>query len=163
MSNGPSPFDFSQYSGTPANSQSPAPADGQFGDAQNRVAPADPFAGFGGSVSTLPHATHDATGSEVVAAPMLWLYIAAAAAALSIGVALTFGQLPAAAISAWFLGGPVAIAAVALFSLKDTRARTFTLYSGSAVAPWMQRLALLASLVAVVVSALHIANWAGRL
>jgi hypothetical protein len=67
------------------------------------------------------------------------------------------------AIVAWLLGGPVAIALIAFFSLRDTRARTHTLYSSEAMVPWIYRLALVLSLAAVVVSALNIADWVGRL
>lgn len=96
-------------------------------------------------------------------APVIWLAGAIACSVLSLVVAAGFGASPALAILAWLVGGPVAIALIAFFSLRDTRARTHTLYSADAMVPWLYRLALVLSLAAVVVSALNIANWVGRL
>ncbi|WP_190987949.1 hypothetical protein [Pseudarthrobacter sulfonivorans] len=96
-------------------------------------------------------------------APVIWLAGAIACAVVSLVVAAGFGATPALAISAWLVGGPIAIALIAFFSLRDTRARTHTLYSADAMVPWIYRLALVLSLAAVVISALNIANWVGRL
>lgn len=96
-------------------------------------------------------------------APVVWLAGAIACSVLSLVVGAGFGASPALTILAWLVGGPVAIALIAFFSLRDTRARTHTLYSADAMVPWLYRLALVLSLAAVVVSALNIANWVGRL
>ncbi|MDP9905643.1 hypothetical protein [Arthrobacter bambusae] len=77
--------------------------------------------------------------------------------------ALFLGNVATLAVSFWVLGGPVAIALLAVFSLRDTRARTFAMYSSGPGVSWLYRLTVASSLAAVVISALSIANWAGRL
>lgn len=160
MSSGQSPFDFSQYNGSQTQDQTPTVTERSDGGPQGNVDWSSGVSGFGSSPAALDSVSPD---HGVVAAPVLWLYSAFAAAVVSLGVASLLGTLPAAAISAWVLGGPIAIALVAAFTLNDTKSRTFPLYSASQMVPWLYRFTVAASLAAVAASAWGIANWAGRL
>jgi hypothetical protein len=160
LSNGSNPFDFSKY-----NSSGPEPVSSRSlteGQPQSPAAgnPADVSFAFGSHQTVVNLAPHLGAPAK---APVIWLAGAIACAVASLVVAAGFGASPALAISAWLVGGPVAIAMIAFFSLRDTRARTHTLYSADAMVPWIYRLALVLSLAAVVISALNIANWVGRL
>lgn len=160
LSNGSNPFDFSKY-----NSSAPEAVSSRFltdGPLQPPPAgnAADVSFAFGSNQTMANLAPHLSAPAK---APVIWLAGAIACSVLSVVVAALFGASPALAILAWLVGGPVAIALIAFFSLRDTRARTHTLYSADAMVPWLYRLALVLSLAAVVVSALNIANWAGRL
>ncbi len=160
MSSGGNPFDFSKYNSSgPKPSSSHFLTDGQPQTPATGIVPDVSFA-FGSHQTEVNLAPHlDAPAK----APVIWLAGAIACAVVSLMVAAGFGASPAFAISAWLVGGPVAIALIAFFSLRDTRARTHTLYSADAMVPWIYRLALVLSLAAVVISALNIANWVGRL
>lgn len=160
LSNGSNPFDFSKY-----NSSGPEPSSSQSLTEGQPQAPAsgtvvDVSFAFG---SQQPPVDFDPHHGAAAKAPVLWLAGAIACAVVALVVAAGFGASPPLAFSAWLLGGPVAIALVACFSLRDTRARTYPLYSAAGSVPWIYRLALVVSLAAVIVSALHIANWVGRL
>lgn len=158
LSNGGNPFDFSKYNSSGPELSSHSVTHGQpLVPAAGEVA--DVSFAFGNQQAVVDWAPHGGP----VKAPVLWLAGASACAVAALVMAAAFGQSPALAVAAWLLGGPVAIALVACFSLKDTRARTHTLYSAAPSVPWIYRLALVLSLAAVVVSALHIANWVGRL
>ena len=159
MSNGSNPFDFSKYnSAGPETLSSRSLTDGQ--PQPSAEGNADVSFAFGGHQTVVNLAPHS---DEPAKAPVIWLAGAIACSVVSLVVAAVFGATPALAISAWLVGGPVAIALIAFFSLRDTRARTHTLYSADAMVPWIYRLALVLSLAGVVISALNIANWAGRL
>jgi hypothetical protein len=160
LSSGSNPFDFSKYSSSGPEPSSPhSLTDGQPQAPASGTA-ADVSFAFGSQQAAVDLAPHHGAAAK---APVLWLAGAIACATVALVLATGFGASPALAISAWLLGGPVAIALVACFSLRDTRARTHTLYSAAGSVPWIYRLALVVSLAAVVVSALHIANWVGRL
>lgn len=160
MSSGQSPFDFSQYNGSQTRDSVATPTGGPDGGLPGSV----DWIG-GSSVFGTASSSPDSSGLPrgVVSAPVPWLFSAFGAAFLSLVLASVFGAAPVAAISAWVLGGPIATALVAVFTLKDTKSRTFPLYSGSRVVPWLYRITIAASLAAVLVSAWSIANWAGRL
>jgi hypothetical protein len=159
MSSGGSPFDFRKYTGagsstTPEGSQSSSTFAAESNvDLGREINFSD--AAFGHESS--PGA------SQMMRSPVKWLFLAAAVASIAIVVATTFGGNPFAAISAWILGGPLAIASMAVFTMRDTRARTFVLYSASGLVPWLYGVTLLVSSTAVVMSALRIADWVGRL
>lgn len=158
LSSGGSPFDFSKYNSSPPGPSSPqSVTDGQ---TQVPVSGAADYSFSFGNQQTMLELDpfHGATARP----PLSWLAAAIFCAIAALVLAAGFGAGPAFAISAWLLGGPVAIALVACFSLRDNRARTHPLYSASKAVPWIYRLALIASLAAVVVSALCIANWVGR-
>lgn len=95
--------------------------------------------------------------------PVHWLVGCAAVAVVAAVLAALFGDAPAVALAAWFAGGPVAVSLLGAFTLFDTRARAQAIYARQS---WV-RPAYVACLVlcgiAVVVSALRIAFWVGRL
>jgi hypothetical protein len=159
MSSGGSPFDFSKYTGagsstTPEGSQSSSAFAGESNvDMDREINFSDAAFGHGSRPGD----------SQMMRPPVKWLFLAAAVASIAIVVATTFGGNPFAAISAWILGGPLAIASMAVFTMRDTRARTFVLYSASGLVPWLYGVTLLVSSTAVVMSALRIADWVGRL
>lgn len=159
MSSGGSPFDFSKYTGA----GSPTPSEGSstssaFGAESN----VDLDREINFSDAAFGHESRPGD-RPVMRPPVKWLFLAAAVALIAIVVATIFGGNPFAAISAWILGGPLAIASLAVFTMRDTRARTFVLYSASGLVPWLYGVTLLASSTAVVLSALRIADWVGRL
>jgi hypothetical protein len=160
LSNGSNPFDFSKYNSSgpePVSSRSLTEGPLQPPPAGDAADVSFAFSSHQAVVNLAPHLDAPAK------APVIWLAGAIACAVVSLVVAAGFGASPALAISAWLVGGPVAIALIAFFQLRDTRARTLTLYSADAMVPWLHRLALVLSLAAVVMSALNIANWVGRL
>ena len=160
LSNGSNPFDFSKYNSSgQASSSAPSLANGQ-PQAPAAAPSAEASFGFGGQQAAADLTPHFGAAAK---APVIWLAGAILCAVVALVVAAFLGASPTLAISAWVVGGPVAIALIACFSLRDTRARTHTLYSADAKVPWIYRLALVLSLAAVVVSALSIANWVGRL
>ncbi|MDR7083608.1 hypothetical protein J2X01_002903 [Arthrobacter ginsengisoli] len=160
MSSGSNPFDFSKYNSSgPAPSSAPSLTNGQ-PQAPAAAPSGNASFGFGSQQAAADLSPQFGAAAK---APVIWLAGAIACALVAIVVAAGFGASPPLAISAWFVGGPIAIALIACFSLRDTRARTHTLYSADARVPWIYRLALVLSLAAVVVSALSIANWVGRL
>lgn len=160
LSSGSNPFDFSKYNSSgPEPSPSRSLTDGP-PQAPTVATAAHASFGFGSQQAAADLAPHLGAAAK---APVIWLAGAIACAIVALVVAAGFGASPPLAISSWFVGGPVAIALIACFSLRDTRARTHTLYSADARVPWIYRLSLVLSLAAVVVSALSIANWVGRL
>ena len=160
MSGGQSPFDFSQYNGSQTQDQSAALTDRSGAVMPGNVDWINQPSAFG---SSIPSSGTDGLPLRIVSAPVAWLFSAFGAASVSVVLASAFGAVPGAAVTAWVLGGPVAIALMAVFTLKDTRSRTFALYSASRTVPWLYRITVTVSLVAVVLSAWSIANWAGRL
>jgi hypothetical protein len=159
MSSGGSPFDFSKYTGSSSPKVSDdSPSSSSFAAESNLALGTEISFGDGAF-------THDlrASSAQPASAPVQWLFLGTAIAAIAIVITALFGGNPAAAISAWILGGPVAIAFLAFFTMRDTRARTFVLYSASELVAWLYGGTLLVSSIAVVMSALRIADWVGRL
>ncbi|MDO5752287.1 hypothetical protein [Arthrobacter sp.] len=172
MSDSGRPFDFGQFGGAGTPSKPHASA--------GLTAPpsTNPFAGISGTNENIGFDLSDGnagvpgssfnTGSageplRPTGAPVIWLLGSMAAAVIALVLALGFGGVPALTVAAWVLAGPVAIALVAVYSFRDTKARTAALYSSSGSATWLYRVAIMLSLVAVVVSALRIADWVGRI
>jgi hypothetical protein len=158
MSSGGNPFDFSRYTGASSPGASTDSPNSPSFSAESNVA-MDTEVTFSDGAFT--HGS-DASSPQVTSAPVQWLFLGAAVAATAMVMAALFGGNPVAAISAWVLGGPVAIAVLALFTIRDTRARTFVLYSANGKVTWFYGATLLLAAVAVVVSALRIADWVGR-
>lgn len=109
--------------------------------------------GFGGESATL----------EIARPPLPYLGAAAAISLLALLLAAALGATPGFAITAWVLAGPVAIGVLAYFIKADTTERARPVYA----APGWLRPGYVAVLVlcgvAVVVAALRIAFWVGRL
>lgn len=94
--------------------------------------------------------------------PVFLLFIALAIAVAAAIVAGVFGQ-PVLAIVCWVLAGPVAIGVLAFFVMRDNAARSVGVYSSPG---WVRPLHIVTSIVcfvAVIVPALRIAFWVGRL
>jgi hypothetical protein len=159
MSSGGSPFDFSKYTGAGSPS---APEGSQTSSAFAAESNVELDREINFRDTAFDHESRP-RDSHMMSPPVKWLFLGTAVAAMAVVVATIFGGNPVAAISAWVLGGPLAIASLAVFTMRDTRARTFVLYSASGLVPWLYGLTLLVSSTAVVASALRIADWVGRL
>lgn len=171
MSDSGRPFDFGQFGGASAPGAAPSPVSppqgaNPFGAANTGQPTFDSAApvGFGAGMPA-GGGNYDGASAPMrpTAAPVIWLYASFAASVVAMAVALVFGGTAAFAIGAWVLAGPIAIALVAVFSIQDTRARTAAMYSSSSFVTWLYRGAIVLSLIAVIISALKIADWVGRL
>lgn len=99
---------------------------------------------------------------EISRPPVLLLFVAVAIAVVAAVIAGIFGVWWLAIIC-WFLAGPVAIGLIALFVTKDNQARTQGVYAApSWVRPFHVAVSILC-VAAVLVPALRIADWVGRL
>lgn len=100
---------------------------------------------------------------EIARPPLPYLGAAAAISLVALLLASALGAIPGLAITAWVLAGPVAIGVLAYFIRADTAERARPVYA----APTWVRPAYVAALVlcgaAIVVAALRIAFWVGRL
>jgi hypothetical protein len=105
-----------------------------------------------------------ATRRIEIATPRLrWLVLAATAGLVGLGLAALLGQLILPAIAGWLLSGPVAIGLLAVHLHSESQRRAMP---ASLDYAWLRPgyvAVLVLALVAVVVSALRIALWAGRL
>lgn len=98
-----------------------------------------------------------------VSPPFVWLYLALAATLLSlVGGALSFSG-GSIYIAAWAVGGPIAIGLLAVYSARETIAQTHLFYSFPLWLISVYRAAFVLSLLAVLLNAWRIANWAGHL
>jgi hypothetical protein len=94
---------------------------------------------------------------------VLWLVLGAAVSLIGVLVAALFGAMIIPAVAGWLLSGPIAIGLLAAFVQSETRRRAMPTFASYA---WVQPLYVLCIVLAlggVVVSALRIALWAGRL
>jgi hypothetical protein len=132
------PFDFSRYA---VRGQDPASA---------------PLPGGESSGS------HDAP-LGVGHPPLVWLAVALAFAIIAILLAQLVIPQNALTILPWFLAGPVAMGALALFNFRDTAARALPVYAETNGARVLHVATVIGIVVAVAVTALHIALWVGRL
>lgn len=176
----PDPWDFSEFADPdprqprrPAGSGAGDPSgSGLLGpgapDASNNASAGDPFGGGdqgGGLVGTdwTNSGTVGAATLEIARPPLPYLGLAAAISLVALLLAALLGAIPGLAITAWVLAGPVAIGVLAYFIKADTAERARPVYA----APNWVRPAYVAALVlcgaAVVVAALRIAFWVGRL
>ncbi len=155
------PFDFSDFRGgaTPAGTPAgppPGPVPGPR-DAGRYAAPPVaglPPGGFGGS----------SAGDVVVSRPPLRLLWAALALALVGGVlAAVAGGTPWIAVTAWVLAGPAAFATLGAFSTADTRQRARSVYAAPSWLRAAYGATAVVAVLAVVVTALRLAEWVGRL
>jgi hypothetical protein len=88
--------------------------------------------------------------------------IAVAGAVIALVGALAGGIL-ATAVAGWFLAGPVAIGALAVYTRVDTRRRTDAIYSAPGWTGLLYWMVLVVCLAGIAVGAWQIALWAGRL
>lgn len=144
------PFNFGPTTpssfGTPSSSSFNAPAASGFD------APADDWqAGAAPASGSLP------------TPPVIWLFAAIAVGLAAAVVSALFGSAILAAGLAWFAAGPVAIGLLGLFILRDTKESAKPFYARPSSTTLFYYGALAAAFVGIIVSALQIANWAGRL
>lgn len=111
--------------------------------------------GFGGEP------TARAPGGQTTTAPVVWLLAGLVFALASIGVAVVTNSLWLN-VAAWFFGGPVAIALLAVFAQADTARRANPWYAEAPLADWARRALVLLSLVAVAYNAWKIADFFAR-
>lgn len=148
----PADFDFSQYTspGGEGHSSSGPAAHNEYGIAS-------------GFLGTADSEVEPSGGFEVAGPPFVWLAVGIGVVVAGIALAIVFSSVVAVAFIAWALSGPLAIGAFAVFSLRDTKQRAKPLYGQRASAIWLHRVGLVLALVGVVLSAIAIAGWAGRL
>lgn len=100
-------------------------------------------------------------GSQVSAAPIVWLAAPAVVALIAI-VAQSLTRNHWVAVGAWVLAGPVAIALLAVFVRRDTERRADPWYAESALVDWARRLVVVLALLGVALSAYTIADAVAR-
>lgn len=123
----------------------------------------DDFA-FGGSDSPgFENGGGSASGLQIATPRLVWLLLGGLAGVLGLTLAAALGQRILPASVGWVLGGPVAIGLLAVFVHTESRRHAMpTSVDYGWVRPCYAAAVALA-LVAVVVSAVRIALWAGRL
>ncbi|MGN7212805.1 hypothetical protein [Brachybacterium paraconglomeratum] len=94
--------------------------------------------------------------------PYLFLWVAFGSAILALVLAVIPGGLPTAVI-AWVLAGFVGFGAAVLFVQRDARRQAEVFYARDPRTPWIYRLAIVLSFVAVVAAAVRIALIVGRM
>jgi hypothetical protein len=145
MSPSADPYDFSAFDVQPA-------ADGATGGSA-----APESSGWGA-----PDTSASSLGA-IAGPPIRWIVFAGTAAVIGIGIAAVIGTIVPLAWAAWILSGPVAIGLLAVFGTRDTKERAKSFYSSPSSTTWLYRAALVLALIGVVVSALRLAEWVGRL
>ncbi len=155
------PFDFSDFRGG-ASSGAPGGTGGGSGSGAPRPTGGDhppPVAGLSPGGGGPPAASALAVSRPPL--PLLW---AALGLAVVGGVlAAVAGGTPWLAVTAWVLAGPAAFATLGAYSTADTRQRARSVY---AAPPWLRtayRVTAVVAVLAVVVTAVRIAEWVGRL
>lgn len=93
--------------------------------------------------------------------PMLWLGIGLLLIVAAVVLAL-IGRSATMGLIGWVLAGPLAIGAVALFSVADAKQRESGWYAPSDLAEWGRRILIVLALVAVTLCAWFIANDVAR-
>lgn len=175
------PFAQQPTSQVPDPFGTPAPPPGNGGDDatapmpfQNQTNPSGPGGGdatapqpfqAAGGFDAQPDGAFGTPGSGSLTLsrpPVFLLFIALAIAVVAAIVAGVFGQ-PVLAIVCWVLAGPVAIGVLAFFVMRDNAARSVGVYSSPG---WVRPFHMVTSVVcfvAVIVPAVRIALWVGRL
>ncbi|WP_237735119.1 hypothetical protein [Rhodococcus sp. JVH1] len=164
------PFDFSDYDTSrdrgSTDSASSWPAANQFGSAS-----ADPFAyqpsAFAPTAAAEPFAAAQSQrpGGAIAQGkpPVIWLALAAVAAAAGLILAITAGSFTAVAFLAWGLAGGFAFVFLSRFTVLDTAQRAKPVYARSKAAQRGYWVVVALAGAGIVASAWHIAEWAGRL
>jgi hypothetical protein len=160
------PFDFGpppgHRPGQPPGMPPPGPFGGGGGPFGGPVQPnpgGPPQHGLGAAGFGVP----GTPAGPTVAHPPTWLLFLAVGLALVAGIVALVLDSPVVAIVCWVVAGPVAIGLLALFVVKDTFARASEVYSAL---DWVKPLhygAIVLCLLCILVPALRIADWVGRL
>lgn len=144
-------------------SQPPAahPFGGPFPDATQQLGAVQEF-----GQSRSPGAVFGAPSAEgdvVVATPPVALLFLAAGLAIAAGVVALFFAHPVVVGICWLVAGPLAIGLLALFVGKDTQARSSGLYAARDWVKPMHYVAISVCLLCILVPAVRLADWMGRL
>jgi hypothetical protein len=92
---------------------------------------------------------------------MVWLLLGVLLAVAAIAVHVATNGFWSG-LTGWLIGGPIVIGVLAVFVTRDTARRADPWYAESSAAPWLRRLLVLLSLVAVVLNSLSIADFFSR-
>jgi hypothetical protein len=154
------PFDFSAYrggasSGGAGDPISPPPAEVAL-DLPG-LSPTPSYEPFGASALPAPAALAAARP------PLQWLWAALAAGLVGLALAAVDTDHAVLTVIAWLITGPVAFGLLSTFTSADTRQRARALYVSPTWAPMAYWVVTALVLLAVVGSALRIAEWVGRL
>jgi hypothetical protein len=107
-------------------------------------------------------ASAPAARRELVRPPYALLWIALAAALLALVLSVLPGGLPVAVL-AWALAALVGFGAAVMFVQRDARRQAEVFYVRDPRSPWLYRLAIALSFLAVVLAAVRIALIVGRM
>ena len=91
----------------------------------------------------------------------MWLLIGVVLVLAAIVLALVSSSATLS-VAGWLIGGPLAIGAVAMFTVADAKARQDAWYVGSDALAWARRVVVCAALIAVALNAWTIANAVAR-
>lgn len=156
----------------------PGPAQNPFAATGGAQPQGSPFGGqptggspFGGTAAGAPQDLFGTAGAlggaparlEQVSAPTGWLFAAIGLALASGIVASILGGLPVVAIICWALAGPVVIGLLAVYLMKDVKARAHLTYSPPTWGPALYGVGLVVTFIAVIIASLQIAFWVGRM
>jgi len=100
---------------------------------------------------------------ESAGPPVLWMWGGIAAAVVGGVIAAVVGSIVPLAWTAWALAGPISIGLFSVFSLRDTKQRSKPLYGERAAVTWIFRAGWVLAFIGVILAALRLADWAGRL
>lgn len=165
MGNNSDQFDYSAFTGAPKAPASPAAPvrTGQPSEpAAKRVTnPTSSVAASTGWLATEP--VGNLAAAKPSGPPLIWLATAIACAIVAGAVAATSGGNALTAGASWLLGGPIAIAFLAIFTFQDTARRADVFYSRRTWIPLVYGVTIALIFIAIIVSALQLALWVGRL
>lgn len=163
MSSG-NPFDFSTFSGSGASSSNPPDGSQSSADSRDARNPAGAFGRDGQSAFAFGSEREGGVQpSAVNGPPVVWLGVGLLLAVTGCALAVLLPQMPTALILAWILSGPAAIASFAVFSVQDIARRTSLFYASPSWVPILNRVGSVVILLCVIVVALLLASWIGRL
>lgn len=100
---------------------------------------------------------------EAAGPPVLWMWAGIVAALIGLALAVIAGNVVPLSWTAWALAGPVAIGLYSVFSLRDTKQRSKPLYGDRVAVTWTLRIGWILAFLGVIIAALRLADWAGRL
>lgn len=158
-------FDYSAFTGTSKAEAIPVPVvHNRHSSEQASTRPENPAFGSAAPTGWLTAETGDETTSAKPSGPPLaWLATAIVCAIAASALAAIFGSDAAVAGVCWLLGGPVAIALLAIFTYQDTARQADVFYSRVTWIPVAYGATIVLIFMAISASALQLALWAGRL
>lgn len=162
----PDPWGSAQHAASPWGGSRGQRGATNGADRGRPAAPADPGNAPAWGTASAPASWGSPKGAavprELVRPPYVFLWIAVASAIGALVLALVPGGLPVAVI-AWALAGFVGFGAAVMFVQRDARRQAEVFYARDPRTPWLYRLAIALSFVAVVSAAVRIALIVGRM